>query len=59
MLAGLAVVYAFGLTWLATFVPAPSLLTAGFTPFILGDLVKLALASGLISGLAHLKARAQ
>jgi biotin transport system substrate-specific component len=59
MLAGLAVTFALGLAWLTTFVPASSLLAAGFTPFILGDLVKLALASGLISALAHLKARAQ
>lgn len=57
MVAGLAVVYALGLAWLATFVPAPKLLAAGFTPFILGDLIKLALASGLITGLARLKAR--
>lgn len=59
MLAGLAVTYALGLAWLSTFVPASSLLAAGFTPFILGDLVKLALAAGLISALARLKGRAQ
>lgn len=51
MLAGLAVVYALGLAWLARFVPGPGLLAAGFTPFILGDLVKVALACGLISAL--------
>ena len=59
MLAGLAVVYALGLIWLVAFVPASGLLAAGFTPFILGDLVKLALASGLVTGLAQLKGRAQ
>ncbi len=59
MLAGLAVVYALGLAWLATFVPAQTLLAAGFTPFILGDLVKLALASGLITGLTRLGRLAQ
>lgn len=59
MLAGLAMVYALGIAWLATIVPASSLLAAGFTPFILGDLVKLALASGLITGLARLRARAR
>ena len=59
MVAGLAVVYAAGLAWLTAFVPAPKLLAAGFTPFILGDLVKLALASGLITALTRLKARAQ
>jgi len=59
MLAGLVVVYAAGLAWLAVFVPAPKLLAAGLTPFILGDLVKIALAATLLSGLNRLKARAQ
>lgn len=59
MLAGLAVTYALGLAWLTSFVPASKLLAAGFTPFILGDLVKLALASGLITALTRLKARAE
>ncbi len=45
MLAGLAAIYAAGLAWLATFVPASKLLAAGFTPFIAGDLVKLVLAA--------------
>ncbi|MBT9386987.1 biotin transporter BioY [Pseudooceanicola sp. CBS1P-1] len=54
MLAGLTVVYLCGLAWLASFVPLSGVLAAGFTPFILGDLVKLALASGLISGLRRL-----
>ncbi len=58
MLVGLLVVYALGLTWLATFVPVSSVVAAGFTPFILGDLVKLTLAAGLTTGLAHLKDRA-
>ena len=51
MLAGLAVVYALGLAWLTRFVPASGLLGAGFAPFILGDLVKIGLASGLLMGL--------
>lgn len=59
MLAGMAVVYALGLLWLARFVPASGLIAAGLTPFVLGDLVKIALASGLASGLARLKGRAQ
>ena len=59
MVAGLTVVYVGGLAWLATFVPAPKLLAAGFTPFILGDLVKIALASGLIAAVTRLKGRAQ
>lgn len=59
MLAGLAVVYAAGLAWLALFVPAPKLLAAGLAPFLLGDLVKIALAVTLLSGLNRLKARGQ
>ncbi|MGV0818518.1 biotin transporter BioY [Martelella sp. AMO21009] len=58
MLSGLAVVYAFGLAWLALFVPASGLITAGFAPFILGDLIKIALAVALITGLGRLKGRA-
>jgi biotin transport system substrate-specific component len=59
MLAGLAVVYALGLLWLARFVPISELLAAGFTPFILGDLIKIALASALVTGLGRVKGRAQ
>lgn len=59
MLAGLAVVYTLGLAWLALYVPAQGLLAAGLTPFLLGDLVKLALASGLIAAIARLRTRAQ
>ena len=58
MLAGLAVVYALGLAWLTLYVPAQGLLAAGLTPFLLGDLVKLALASGLIAAIARLRTRA-
>lgn len=58
MLAGLAVVYALGLAWLALYVPTQGLLAAGLTPFLLGDLVKLALASGLIAAIARLRTRA-
>ncbi len=45
MFAGELVVYAFGLPWLARFVPAERVLAAGLIPFIPGDLVKLALAA--------------
>lgn len=55
MLAGLAVVYAAGLAWLATFVPAPKLIAAGLTPFLLGDLVKIALACALLAGRDRMK----
>ncbi|NHF72180.1 biotin transporter BioY [Paracoccus xiamenensis] len=57
MLAGLAVVYALGLAWLSRFVPVSGLVAAGFTPFILGDLVKILLASGLMTALHSLKGR--
>ncbi|MAB01025.1 MAG: biotin biosynthesis protein BioY [Stappia sp.] len=58
MLAGLAVVYAFGLAWLTLFVPASGLIAAGFAPFILGDLIKIPLAVALITGLGRMKGRA-
>lgn len=50
LLLGLTAIYALGLGWLAQFVPADKLLTYGFTPFIAGDLVKVALAAMLIIG---------
>lgn len=50
--AGLAIVFAFGVTWLAMFVaPATGFsgaIAAGFTPFIVADLAKLALAAGIL-----------
>lgn len=57
MLTGLAVVYAAGLTWLAAFLPRTELLAAGLTPFLLGDLVKVALAATLVSGVFRVKLR--
>jgi len=44
-LAGSAVLYIFGLSLLAHFVPANSLLSAGLYPFIPGDLTKIAVAA--------------
>jgi biotin transport system substrate-specific component len=58
MLAGLAMVYAAGLAWLAAFVPPSALISAGLAPFILGDLVKIGLACTLLSGARRLKGRA-
>ncbi|MBU3030159.1 biotin transporter BioY [Paracoccus marinaquae] len=55
MLAGLAVTYLLGLAWLSAFVPADRLLAAGFTPFILGDLVKVAIATLAIEGALRLR----
>ncbi len=58
MLAGNAVIYLFGLSWLARFVPAGSLLSAGLIPFIPGDLTKLVVATiALPSGWAILNQR--
>ncbi len=51
MLAGLAAVYALGLLWLTAFVPARALLAQGFLPFILGDLLKIALVAAASAAL--------
>ncbi|PYB73333.1 biotin transporter BioY [Rhizobium wuzhouense] len=45
MLAGLVVVYACGLAWLAIYVPAAKLLAAGLLPFLPGDIVKIAVVA--------------
>jgi len=45
MLVGNVVLYAFGLTWLATFVGWNAAVKAGLFPFIVGDLAKIALAA--------------
>ncbi len=45
MLVGLALIYVPSLLWLARFIPWSGVLAAGFTPFILGDLVKIALVA--------------
>jgi biotin transport system substrate-specific component len=60
MLAGNAVIYAFGLPWLALFVGGPlgKVLALGLWPFILGDLVKIALASALLPSAWTLVSRA-
>ncbi|GGM10267.1 biotin transporter BioY [Deinococcus aerophilus] len=52
MLAGSAVIYALGLSWLSlvTGLKGQALLTAGLTPFLLGDALKLGLAALLLPG---------
>jgi biotin transport system substrate-specific component len=45
MLAGLGVTYALGLPWLAFFVPADQVIPLGFAPFILGDLINIAMVA--------------
>ena len=56
MLAAMSVLFALGLAWLGQAVPALGyswkLLEAGFLPFVLGDLVKIALAACLDRGAA-------
>ena len=42
---GLAVTYAVGLPWLGIYVPADNILPFGFTPFILGDLINIAMVA--------------
>ncbi|MHB8084804.1 MAG: biotin transporter BioY [Dehalococcoidia bacterium] len=48
MLLGEISLYACGLAWLAAFVPSGSLLQSGLYPFIIGDLVKIALATAAL-----------
>lgn len=52
MAAGLAVVFASGVVWLATYVsPSAGIggaIAAGFTPFIVADLAKLVIAAGVL-----------
>lgn len=45
MLLGSVVIFAFGLAWLARFMPSNTLLAAGLLPFIPGDLIKSTLAA--------------
>jgi biotin transport system substrate-specific component len=55
MLAGLAVIYAIGLAWLALFVPAESLVALGLAPFLLGDLLKVGLVAAGAAALPGLR----
>jgi biotin transport system substrate-specific component len=48
MLAGLAVVFAGGVLWLASLVGLHAALVAGFYPFVIKDTIKLALAAGVM-----------
>ena len=55
MAAGLAVIFAGGLSWLMIVLPPAQgwagALRAGFSPFIVGDLIKLAVAAGVMPSL--------
>jgi len=54
MTAGLAIVFAGGVGWLALTEPLPSALAAGFYPFVLADLAKLLVAAGVMPALWRL-----
>ena len=55
MLAGTIAIYVPGLIWLSGFVPSDRLLAAGVAPFLLGDIVKIALGSLLLEAGARLR----
>jgi biotin transport system substrate-specific component len=67
MLAGLLVIYAIGVTWLGVFArpvegAAPGMSVAALTgiyPFIVPDLIKLAIAAGLVPALWQLFGRSE
>jgi biotin transport system substrate-specific component len=50
LLMGDALIYVFGLPWLALFVGPRQVLQAGLLPFIPGDIVKIAVVAGLLPG---------
>jgi biotin transporter BioY len=54
LLIGNLTIYVFGLWWLARFVPFEQLLQMGLYPFVLGDLIKLLAAAGMVSLLSRI-----
>lgn len=48
MMVGNAVIYLVGASWLASFVGADKALAAGVLPFLYGDVLKIAVAAGLM-----------
>ncbi len=59
MMIGNAVIYVTGASWLATFIGAEKALTAGVFPFLYGDVLKLAVAAGLMPVAWHLVEKLQ
>jgi len=57
MVAGTALIYLFGLTWLATLVGLEKAVALGLVPFLLGDVVKALLAAMLLPTAWKLAAR--
>ena len=51
MLAGNAIVFALGWAWLASLIGPAAAFSGGVAPFILGGLVKIALAAGIVAAL--------
>jgi biotin transport system substrate-specific component len=47
---GMGVIYAFGFSWLAFLIGPAKALTAGIAPFVLGDVLKVLLATALVLG---------
>lgn len=46
-LLGSVLIFGLGLAWLSQFIPSEKLLIAGLYPFLLGDLIKTAVAAGI------------
>jgi len=55
LLAGSAVIYAFGLPWLAVFVGWDRVLPLGLLPFVVGDALKLVCALTVVVARTHLR----
>lgn len=57
MTLGTGVIFAFGLSWLATYVPVDNLLQAGLIPFLPGAVIKIGLAALAVGGIGALARR--
>ena len=57
MMGGMVPVYLLGLAGLSAFVPSEKVLALGFTPFILGDMIKIALVALGFAAINRLKNR--
>ncbi|MEQ9346603.1 MAG: biotin transporter BioY [Thalassospira sp.] len=57
MMIGMVPVYLLGLAGLSAFVPSEKVLSLGFTPFVLGDTIKIALVALGYGAIVRLKAR--
>jgi len=57
MLAGVVVMYTTGFAWLATHIGAEKAFAAGVVPFVLGDVLKAALATALALGAVRVTRR--